>query len=152
MTFNYNPHVKHPDQLRTDASGFSDKLAKRIEPIFGSMRAFYLLISWQMLWIILAVRGIGFFKHDPYPFTFLLFLSNLYQLWALPILGYLTKKSDRRRQEAERIKNTADHEALTHIANQLDRLVSAQLGGDENEALTALSDALAFLPSDERTA
>jgi uncharacterized membrane protein len=113
----YNQHVKHPEQLVHHS--LSDRLAKHINPMFGSMKVFYFLVTWQLTWIALATLDIGFFKHDKYPFTFLLFLSNLYQLWALPVLGYIGKQADKKRSA----KATADHEALTHIANQVDLLV-----------------------------
>jgi uncharacterized membrane protein len=117
----FNQHVKHPAQYLLPRS-VGDRVARHIEPLFGSMRMFFILVLAELIWIALATIGVGFFKHDKYPFVFLLFLSNLYQLWALPVLGYLTKQADKKREA----KATADHEALTHIANQLDAIAQAQ--------------------------
>ena len=75
------PHVTRDEHV-----GFNGRLAVFITHQFGSMGAFYVLVVWMFGWIILATIGFGVFKRDPYPFNFLLFLSNLVQLFALPIL------------------------------------------------------------------
>ena len=80
-----NINIVH--KLEIHAAGFNTRLAVRITKAFGSMPAFYVLVTWMLGWILLASGGISLFAHDPYPFTFLLFLSNLVQLWALPILA-----------------------------------------------------------------
>jgi hypothetical protein len=52
----------------------------------GSTGTFYFLVVWQFGWMALATIGIGVFKKDPYPLVFLLFLSNIVQLFYLPLL------------------------------------------------------------------
>lgn len=68
-------------------AGFNTQLAVLITHAFGSMIAFYILIAWMFGWMILASIGFWLFALDRYPFSFLLFLSNLVQLWALPVLA-----------------------------------------------------------------
>ena len=69
-------------------AGFNTRLAVLITKAFGSIWAFYVLIAWMLLWMGLATAGVWLFKVDHYPFPFLLFLSNLVQLWALPVLAF----------------------------------------------------------------
>jgi uncharacterized membrane protein len=93
-------------------------MADRIAGAFGTMGMFWGLVIWQLGWITLATAGAPLFKSDPYPFVFCLFLSNLIQLWALPILGTATNRADAKRE----VKAEIDHQALTYLAQQLDGL------------------------------
>lgn len=113
-----NPNVIHPATKVSDTR--SDRFADGIARAFGSMRMFYVLIGWQIIWMLLSWLGLPFFKTDPYPFVFLLFLGNLVQLWALPVLGVATNRADEKREA----KATADHLALTHVANQVDAILA----------------------------
>lgn len=110
------PHsrVPHPAARINDSA--SDRLADRIAGWFGSMRCFFTLLAWQVGWMSLATLGFWWFAGDRYPFSFLLFTGNLVQLLALPLLGVATNRA----QERQRAKADADHEALSHIATQLD--------------------------------
>jgi uncharacterized membrane protein len=103
-------------------SSFNERLAVSITKKFGSMWAFYILVIWMFGWMTLATLGVGVFKQDPYPFTFLLFLSNLVQLFALPILAVgqqvLSKAADK--QAAQTYK---DAEAILEIQSEIHQLV-----------------------------
>lgn len=83
-------------------------IAVKITVLFGSMWALYLLIAWILGWIAWQQSGVGLIIKDPYPFAFLLFLSNLIQLWALPAImvgqNVLAAHAD--------LRATADHETL----------------------------------------
>jgi len=83
-------------------------IAIKITAAFGSMWALYLLIAWMLGWIAWQQSGVGLIIKDPYPFGFVLFLSNLIQLWALPAIlvgqNVLAAHAD--------IRATADHETL----------------------------------------
>jgi len=72
------------------------------------MWALYLLIAWMLGWIAWQQSGVGLIIRDPYPFGFVLFLSNLIQLWALPAIlvgqNVLAAHAD--------LRATADHETL----------------------------------------
>lgn len=111
------PHLTEHENI-----GFNGKLALFITHKFGSMGAFYFLAIWMIAWITLASLGVGFFKNDPYPFTFLLFLSNLVQLFSLPILAVgqqlLSKASDK--QAKLTFKDT---EILLKMQDEIHRLV-----------------------------
>ena len=125
-------HVPHPwiDERRkagphlttNEHLGFSGKLAVFISSKFGSMWTFYILLIWMFGWIILATLGFGVFKNDPYPFTFLLFLSNLVQLFALPILAVgqqvLSRASDKQAEQTFK-----DAEAILQLEDEVHRLI-----------------------------
>jgi uncharacterized membrane protein len=124
-------HVPHPHLARRKLSkpattanehvGFNGWLAAGITRSFGSMWAFYALIVWMIGWMVLATVGFSIFKFDQYPFTFLLFLSNLVQLWALPVLAVgqqvLSRASDK-----QALQTYQDAEAVLHLTDEIHRL------------------------------
>jgi len=126
------PHQPHPwieerkktgPRLTKDEHfGFNGRLAVFLTKKFGSMGVFYILVGWMFTWIILASLGIGYFRNDPYPFTFLFFLSNLVQLLALPILAVgqqvLSRASDKQAEQTFK-----DAEAILKIEDEVHRLI-----------------------------
>jgi uncharacterized membrane protein len=114
-----HPAVQHPHE------SLNNQIGDRISAVFGSMTTFWVLVGWQVGWMILATLGTPFLKSDPYPFTFCLFLSNLIQLWALPVLGNTQNRADAKRNA----KADADHAAMTYIAQRADQ-IATHLGID----------------------
>ncbi|GGX40786.1 DUF1003 domain-containing protein [Streptomyces noursei] len=110
-----HPEVPHP------LESLNDRLGDRISSVFGSMTTFGILVGWQLGWMLLATVGVGWFGSDRYPFAFLLFLSNLIQLWALPVLGNTQNRADTKRS----LKADADHQALTYLATRLDEVAAS---------------------------
>lgn len=111
-----------PYTTKDEHLGFSGKLAVFIASKFGSMGAFYFLITWMVVWMILASLGIGLFKLDPYPFTFLLIMSNLIQLLSMPILAVgqqvLNRSSDKQAEQTYK-----DAETLLKLQDEVRRLI-----------------------------
>ena len=126
-------HTPHPHIARRRAQGvaltanehvgFNGWLAAGITKGFGSMWAFYVLVFWMFAWMFLASIGFSIFRFDKYPFTFLLFLSNLVQLWALPVLAVgqqvLSRASDK-----QALQTYQDAEAVLQLADQTHALVT----------------------------
>lgn len=122
-------HIVHPRiSQRTrphlaehEHTGVNGILASMITKGFGTMWAFYLLVAWMISWMALAQGGVGMFKFDRYPFPFLLFLSNLVQLWALPVLAVgqqvLSRASDKRSEQTYK-----DAEAILQMADETLRI------------------------------
>lgn len=108
---NLAPDRQHP-AVRHPHVSINTALGDRINGVFGSMATFWVLIAWQIGWMVLATLGVAPFNEDKYPFVFCLFLSNLIQLWALPVLGNTSNRADLKRTA----KADADHRALTHLA------------------------------------
>jgi uncharacterized membrane protein len=127
-----NTHIPHPrieerksekpHLIKDEHLGFNGRLAVFITTKFGKMGSFYILVIWMFGWMILATFGIGVFRGDPYPFTFLLFLSNLVQLFALPILAVgqqvLSRASDKQAEQTFK-----DAEAILKLQDEIHRLV-----------------------------
>jgi uncharacterized membrane protein len=126
-------HLPHPHIARrklrgaaTTASehvGFNGWLAAGITKGFGSMWAFYVLVFWMIAWMVMASLGFSVFRFDQYPFVFLLFLSNLVQLWALPVLAVgqqvLSRASDK-----QALQTYQDAEAVLHLTDEIHRLTT----------------------------
>jgi uncharacterized membrane protein len=126
-------HVPHPRLAQRKAHGpprtadehvgFNGWLAAAITKGFGSMWAFYGLVLWMFAWMFLASIGFWIFRFDQYPFTFLLFLSNLVQLWALPVLAVgqqvLSRTSDK-----QALETYQDAEAVLQLTDQIHALVT----------------------------
>jgi uncharacterized membrane protein len=112
--------------------GFNGWLAANITRGFGSMWMFYILIVWMLAWMLLASVGFWLFQYDKYPFTFLLFLSNLVQLWALPVLAVgqqvLSRASDKQAKQT-----FLDAEAILHISDEVHKLV--KLTNDDTQKI-----------------
>jgi uncharacterized membrane protein len=101
-------HVDHQVHGTGLLARINKAVAVKITVWFGSMWALYFLVVWMLAWMGWQQSGVLRIIHDPYPFVFLLFLSNLVQLWALPALmvgqNVLAAHSDARAE--------ADHETL----------------------------------------
>ena len=104
--------------------GFSGRLAVILTSTFGSMGAFYVLLMWMLGWVTLATLGVNLFTQDPYPFTFLLFLSNVVQLLSLPILAVgqqvLSRASDKQAEQTYK-----DAEAILKLQDDIHQLLEA---------------------------
>ena len=125
-------HQPHPHLARRKAEGaaltsdehvgFNGWLAAWITRGFGSMWAFCVLVLWMIVWMFLATIGFSVFRYDKYPYTFLLFLSNLVQLWALPVLAVgqqvLSRASDK-----QALQTFRDAEAVLQLTDEIHRLV-----------------------------
>lgn len=113
-----HPQVLDPNKLYAEGEsmGAGSKAGRKVAGALGSMKTFWGLMLLQISWMTLASFDIGPWRHDKYPFSFLLFISNIFQLLALPVLGYISNKSEHR----QAVKRAADHKALTHIAQVAD--------------------------------
>ena len=113
-----NPHVKHPysilKQCRDERSKliiWNDNLLEWIaNHVLGSIIFFDMAIIIPLL----AIPAPDYIKA-----IVIILSSNWIQLWALFALQHTQKKAD----EVRQVKADADHEALTHIANQLDKIL-----------------------------
>jgi hypothetical protein len=116
-----NPHVKHPysilKQCRDERSKliiWNDNLLEWIaNHVLGSIIFFDMAIIIPLL----AIPAPDYIKA-----IVIILSSNWIQLWALFALQHTQKKAD----EAREVKADADHEAMTHIANQLDKLMETR--------------------------
>ena len=116
-----NKHVKHPYSIlkkcrdeRSVLVRWNDGVLEWIaNHILGSIVFFDMAIIIPLL----AIPAPDYIKA-----IVIILSSNWIQLWALFALQHTQKKAD----QAREVKADADHEALTHIANQLDKLLEAE--------------------------
>ncbi|MFH1392772.1 MAG: DUF1003 domain-containing protein [Patescibacteria group bacterium] len=131
------PHLTKDEHL-----GLNGRSAVFITKKFGTMGAFYVLVIWMFGWMILATAGFWLFREDQYPFIFLLFLSNLVQLFALPILAVgqqvLSRASDKQAEQTYK-----DAEAILKLQDEIHRLVKV------NNILTEEIHAVTFKKTKE---
>jgi len=127
-----NTHISHPrieergkerpHLTKHEHMGLNGRFAVFITNKFGTIETFYILVIWMFGWIILASAKVGIFRQDPYPFSFLLFLSNLVQLFALPILAVgqqvLSRASDKQAEQTFK-----DAEAILVLQDEVHRLI-----------------------------
>ncbi len=78
-------HPKNVNQLHKSNLGLNDKIAVNITTAVGTMYAVYFFVfavaGW-MLWQTYLTQT----PFDPYPFAFLLFLSNIVPLLLMPLI------------------------------------------------------------------
>lgn len=150
-------HIKHAHVPRNinlvhehELQGFNSKLAVVITRSFGTMWAFYLLVLWMFLWMGLASIGFWLFTLDRYPFPFLLFLSNLVQLWALPVLAVGQQVLSRKQElQADEMFATTQHsfadieQIMSHLDKQDDVILEIlrKLEGGSNSEPNAKQEA-----------
>ncbi len=83
VDFVHQPHphterrkLKAPPRIADEHVGLNGRLAATITRNVGTMWAVYIAVFIQITWMVLATLGFWRFARDPYPFAFLLFLSN----------------------------------------------------------------------------
>ena len=112
-----NVNVIHKGQL-----GLQDKIAVTITTVVGTMYAVYLFVfavaGW-MLWQTYLTQN----PFDPYPFAFLLFLSNIVPLLLMPliIVGQNIQGRHAEIRAEEEFKTTESiYKDIEHILARLD--------------------------------
>ena len=113
-----NPYIVHPSSLiskcREGQNRFvqwNDSLLEWIsDHILGSILCF----DFAIIIPLLAIQAPDYVKA-----IVIILSSNWIQLWALFALQHTQKKADGAREA----KADVDHQSMTHIANQLDKLL-----------------------------
>lgn len=113
-----NKNVKHPNRLLAECKKEQNKLVHLndivLEWIANHVLGSILLFDVALIIPLLSLQAPAWVA------AIVLILSSTWiQLWALPALQRTQVKGDSLRQA----KADTDHEALTHIANQLDKLI-----------------------------
>lgn len=133
--FEHKPHPHKPVNVnekhrQEQQSGLNQRIAALFTRAFGSMQAFYVLVLWMLAWMILASLGFWLFQYDKYPFSFLLFCSNLIQLWALPVLAVgqqvLSRKAELQSEEQYNTTKKTYHDTeqiMLHLQAQSEELL-----------------------------
>lgn len=127
--YSHIPHGHIPlpvnEVQQAERQNLNDRLAVLITKGFGSMAMLYVLMAWMGIWMVLASLGFWLFAADRYPFPFLLFCSNLVQLWALPVLAVGNNVLNRR-TELQAEAQFKDVVAILHQNEQTAHHLEAQ--------------------------
>ena len=132
IDFAHHPHphteqrkLKAPPKVADEHIGFNGRLGAAITRSVGTMWAVYVALFIQVSWMALATLGIWEFKRDPYPFAFLLFLSNIVQLLLMFVImvgqQVLGAAADKRA-----VVTYQDAEAILHECLQMQEHLHAQ--------------------------
>ncbi len=116
-----NVNVEHYEKLNR-----LDRLALFVTVRVGTMGFFIIVAAWTVLWFGWNVFGPQYLRFDPYPaFVLWLFISNMIQLFLMPLLlvgQNLSGRHAEARAEADFDVNVmAEREAeaiLLHLENQ----------------------------------
>lgn len=109
-----------------------DRMALFITDRVGSVGFFLIIFSWTLLWLFWNVAGPEGLRFDPYPaFVLWLFISNMIQLFLLPILlvgQNLQNKRFELRSEIDfeiSLKSEKEIETiLKHLEHENDAIIS----------------------------
>ena len=114
-----HPKVQHPDTVLKECRNMQNRLIKFndivLEWIANHILGSILFFDVALIIPLLAIPAPDYIKA-----IVIILSSNWVQLWALFALQHTQKKADAKRDA----KSDTDYVALTHIANQLDKLVS----------------------------
>ena len=115
-----NVNQQHKDNMSSQ-----ERIGYAITLRVGTMAFFYLLVLWQIGWMIWQ-SGLGKHAFDPYPYPFLLFCSNIIQLIFLPILAVgnnVLSKHSELRAENDLQTDIRNGEMLKSMSAKLDTLL-----------------------------
>lgn len=129
-------------ELKKKLSGL-DRFAVWITERVGTMGFFFIIFGWTLLWLIWNTLGPIYLRFDPFPaFVFWLFISNMIQLFLMPLIMIgqnLQGRHSEARAEADFEVNTRaelEIEAiLQHLENQNNLILEIlqQLDAKEDE-------------------
>ena len=115
--------LERPPTMADQYVGFNGRLAAWITNRVGTMTAFYAATIVQFGWIGLAQAGI--IRFDPYPFSFLLFLSSLAQLLLMFVI-MVGQQVIGRAADQRAVQTFLDAEAVLHACERLQAHLRAQ--------------------------
>jgi uncharacterized membrane protein len=115
--------LERPPSMADQYVGVNGRLAAWITNKVGTMTAFYAATIFQFGWIGLAQAGV--IRFDPYPFSFLLFLSSLTQLLLMFVI-MVGQQVIGRAADQRAVQTYLDAEAVLHACERLQAHLRAQ--------------------------
>jgi uncharacterized membrane protein len=107
MDVTEHPLVHDVNQEQADSLSATEKLCKRIADSTGAPLALGLAILIQLIWIIVGIAT----KWDPFPFSFLLTVSNVLQL----ILIFILAVGQRQSSSHAELRAEHDHDSISRL-------------------------------------
>lgn len=115
MARTVHPRVPHPNDLKKNFGGFNSQVAQWVAKVLGSIWFFYFCIILDLAELPAVISAGSVIAWVTY------IAQTVIQLVALPILQVYQNLQ----QEHNDAKAEADHQALVHLANELDDMIEA---------------------------
>lgn len=123
---NNNINQEHQNQLSK-----LDKLALWITEHVGSMKFFFLIFAWTVIWLGWNMFAPHTLRFDPFPaFVLWLFISNMIQIFLMPLImigqNLQSKHAELRTEEDFRVNKKSEAEietVLKHLENQNEYMI-----------------------------
>ncbi len=117
----HNANARHRSRLSS-----LDKLALWITNHVGSMKFFFLIFIWTIIWLGWNTLAPAAWRFDPFPaFVLWLFISNMIQIFLMPLImvgqNLQSKHAETRAEEDFNVNKKAETEVetiLKHLENQ----------------------------------
>jgi uncharacterized membrane protein len=107
MDVTEHPLVHDVNQEQADSLSATEKLCKRIADSTGAPVALGLAVLIQAIWIVVGIAT----KWDPFPFAFLLTVSNVLQL----ILIFILAVGQRQSSSHAELRAEHDHDSISRL-------------------------------------
>lgn len=102
-----HPQIRDVNEEHEQSLSPVEKICKAVADATGAPLALFLAILFQVVWVI-----VGMTTHfDPYPFVFLLTISNIIQLILIFVIAVAEKQS----AEHAELRAEADHENISRL-------------------------------------
>lgn len=112
---NTNAQAEEPVATRRERTGALERFALFITNAVGTIWFFFLIFTWTLGWLAWNALGPPGARFDPYPgFVLWLFLSNMIQLFLMPLImvgqNIQSRAADKRAEADLKVNRTAEAE------------------------------------------
>ena len=116
-----NINIEHKEKLTP-----LEKFALWITEWVGTMEFFLIIFGWTIVWLLWNISAPEALRFDPFPaFVLWLFISNVFQLFLLPLImigqNFLGRHAEERAEADFEVNSMAEQEIeaiLMHLENQ----------------------------------
>jgi uncharacterized membrane protein len=145
MDVTEHPLVHDVNQEQADSLSSTEKLCKRIADSTGAPLALGLAILIQLIWIIVGIAT----KWDPFPFSFLLTVSNVLQL----ILIFILAVGQRQSSSHAELRAEHDHDSISRLLyhQELQERILIEIAGKIECDVTDIRSMVAQLAAQDST-
>ena len=102
-----HPQIRDVNEEHEQSLSPVEKICKSVADATGAPLALFLAIVFQVVWVIVGITT----HFDPYPFVFLLTISNIIQLILIFVIAVAEKQS----AEHAELRAEADHENISRL-------------------------------------
>lgn len=107
VDFRSHPALRNPNDVHAESLSVTERFCQKVGAATGAPLTLVAVIVFQLIWIVVGVAT----KMDPYPFVFLLTVSNVIQLVLIVVLAVAGKQQ----ASHDQIRAEEDHAALSRV-------------------------------------